>query len=404
MHLANSTTKSQSESIFFFPKEGERSHNLLACGIEKIFCVDLANVNNWLELDEWIADQHQWIFCWISYDAKNAIENLSSRHADHVRIPQLMFVVPEHVVRWNDDSHEVLKGEWSDEFYTYAESGDSDFHAGITLNPRLSKQEYLFAVNELLKQIQEGNIYEVNFCQEFFADEKLKSPLEFWKKLRYMTRAPFSAYVKHSHLSILCASPERFLKKEGNKLISQPIKGTIRRGKSKEEDDQLKADLYRNPKERSENVMIVDLVRNDLSKSALRGSVKVDELFGVHTFNTVHHLISTVSSEVKSGIAFSQLIRDTFPMGSMTGAPKVSAMKLIDQCEFSIRGLYSGTIGYITPKGDFDLNVVIRSILYNDEVPYVSLHVGSAITSQCIPESEYEECLLKAKALISALQ
>ncbi len=377
---------------------------MLGYGIEKIFCVEIANSHSWIALDEWIDEQDGWIFCWISYDSKNAIENLSSRHKDHVEIPQLMFVVPQHVVRWNEDGREVLKGMWSDDFYQYAQGGDSHFHSGVSVTPRVSKEEYLFAVNELMKQIQDGNIYEVNYCQEFFAEEKLKSPLDTWKKLSSSTHAPFSVYVKYKNFHVMCASPERFLKKDGNKLISQPIKGTIRRGSSNEEDEQLKEDLYQNPKERSENVMIVDLVRNDLAKSAERGSVKVDELFGVYTFKTVHHLISTVSSVVKSDITFSQLIRDTFPMGSMTGAPKVSAMKLIDQHEYSARGLYSGSIGYLSPEGDFDLNVVIRSLLYNDQKPYISFHVGGAITSQCIPESEYDECTLKAEALLNALR
>jgi para-aminobenzoate synthetase component 1 len=150
--------------------------------------------------------------------------------------------------------------------------------------------------------------------------------------------------------------------------------------------------------------MIVDLVRNDLSKSAKRGTVKVDELFGVYTFKTVHHLISTVSGELKDGTSFTQLLRDTFPMGSMTGAPKMRAMQLIDQYEYARRGLYSGSVGYITPEGDFDFNVVIRSIVYNAAKPYISCSVGSAITALSDPIKEYEECLLKAEAIMKTLQ
>lgn len=393
----------EQKTVFYFPQEGERNFHLLGEGIEEMFRVDFAKQEDWPMLDAWIEAKKEWIFCWICYDAKNAIEHISSSRPDSLGFPQLFFVVPQNVVRWNDDGREILKGTWSDSYMDFSLPFSEEKSVAIAMKARVSKQAYLDSIHQLMRHVQLGNIYEVNFCQEFFAEVKLTSPLTAWKKLRSMTRAPFSAFVRHDELFALCASPERFLQKKKSKLISQPIKGTIRRGRDSAEDEVLKKNLVENPKERSENVMIVDLVRNDLSKSAMRGSVKVDELIGVHTFPTVHHLISTISCKVQDGVSFSQLMRDTFPMGSMTGAPKIRAMQLIEQHEYSTRGLYSGTIGYITPDGDFDLNVVIRSVLYNDQIPYVSFHVGGAITAACKAEDEYDECLLKAEALIKAL-
>src|SRR5690606_8474955 len=191
--------------------------------------------------------------------------------------------------------------------------------------------------------------------------------------------------------------------KEGHKIISQPIKGTMRRGSNESEDNVLKDQLYHSEKERAENMMIVDLVRNDLARSAIPGSVKVDELFGIYTYPKVHQMVSTVSANAGSDVAFSEIIRNAFPMGSMTGAPKVSAMKLIEQFESSRRGLFSGAAGYITPNGDFDFNVVIRSILYEQKTKKISFQVGSAITYDAVPDQEYQECQLKAEAMRQVL-
>ena len=218
------------------------------------------------------------------------------------------------------------------------------------------------------------------------------------------TKAPFSAFFDWNDHSIMCGSPERYLKKLGNQLISQPIKGTMRRGADAEEDEALKAQLSADPKERSENIMITDLVRNYLSKVATKGSVQVDELCGIYTFETVHQMITTISAELKDGVSIAELIQATFPMGSMTGAPKVRAMQIIEELEVSKRGVYSGAMGYIDPEGNMDFNVVIRSLLYNKKKRYLSALVGGAITAASDPEREYDECLLKAQALFKALQ
>ena len=223
--------------------------------------------------------------------------------------------------------------------------------------------------------------------------------------LNTISPTPFSTFYKLNNQYLLCASPERFVKKDGDKIISQPIKGTAKRDlTNKTRDEQLKQQLINSQKEKSENVMIVDLVRNDLSKIAARNSVQVDELFGIYSFPQVHQMISTVSATIKDEIDFADMLKASFPMGSMTGAPKYRVMQLIEEYEQTKRGIYSGSFGYITPQNDFDFNVVIRSIVYNEQTKYVSYQVGGAITHYSNAEDEYEECLLKAKAMEKALQ
>ncbi len=392
------------DTVFILPAEDGTGVYLMAVGVEAAFHLDVMSSEKWTELDSWIELQQDWVFGWITYDAKNSIEKLESRHKDALEFPQLFFFVPQHLFKWNGAEREVLKGAWSEQFNELLTPESTQSNSAIDMHARVSKEAYIEAITTLQQHIHYGDIYEVNYCQEFFAERKLSDPFSVWHKLRSFTNAPFSAFVRHENLHVMCASPERFIRKKGNKIISQPIKGTIRRGETIEEDELLKQILLTSKKDRSENIMIVDLVRNDLSKFSERGSVKVEELCGIHTFQTVHHLISTISAEVKTDTTFSQIIRDTFPMGSMTGAPKIRAMQLIDEIELSARGLYSGTIGYITPDGDFDFNVVIRSLLYNDSKPYLSYSVGGAITALSDPEGEFEECRLKADALMRTLK
>ena len=231
------------------------------------------------------------------------------------------------------------------------------------------------------------------------------NPLEVYQKLASLSPNPFAALYKLNDKFCICASPERYLKKTGSKIFSQPIKGTsVRKPRDVTADEISKQQLQNSAKERSENVMVVDLVRNDLSKICKEATVKVEELFGVYSFPQVHQMISTISGEVKEGIDWVDMIKATFPMGSMTGAPKKRVMELIEQYEQTRRGLFSGTIGYVKPNGDFDFNVVIRSMLYNAADKYLSFQTGSAITFYCNPEQEYEECLLKAAAMKMALE
>jgi para-aminobenzoate synthetase component 1 len=255
----------------------------------------------------------------------------------------------------------------------------------------------------MLEHIHRGDIYEANFCMEFYANNAVIEPLEIYQKLNNISKPPFATFYRNQHQYLLCASPERYIRKEANKIISQPIKGTAKRFTDSVLDENSKTELATNPKERSENIMIVDLVRNDLSHTANKGTVAVEELCGIYSFEQVHQMISTVVSTTDSSTSPIEILKTTFPMGSMTGAPKISAMKIIEELEETKRGLYSGAVGYFTPDNDFDFNVVIRSILYNAKEEYLSFSVGSAITSQSVPEMEYEECLLKAKAMFEVL-
>jgi para-aminobenzoate synthetase component 1 len=274
----------------------------------------------------------------------------------------------------------------------------------IAVQQRISKVNYISKVKAMLDHIHRGDIYEANFCMEFFAENAVLNPIMKFQKLNEISKPPFAVFFKNNKQFLLSASPERYLKKEGDNLISQPIKGTAKRFLAVAEDEKSRIELASDPKERAENIMITDLVRNDLSRTAQKGSVRVKESCGIYSFLQVHQMISTITSKLDPKYAAVDIIKTTFPMGSMTGAPKFSVMKIIEKLEETKRGLYSGAVGYFTPNGDFDFNVVIRSILYNQEKEYVSFSVGSAITSLSDPEKEYEECLLKAKAMLEVLE
>lgn len=379
--------------------------------------------NNALEQLQEFCDKGKngWLFGYLSYDLKNEIEQLDSGNIDNTEFPCLHFFIPEVILQiennrltvFYDDS--CVTKEKAETIYHLAfdqSSPSNEVEAASsfislykpTILSRITKQEYINSVNQLKQHIAKGDIYEVNFCQEFFAENAIINTVDTFKKLNTLSQAPFSAFYKTNNHYLLCASPERFIRKQANKIISQPIKGTAKRSVVPLEDEKFKLKLRNSEKEKSENVMIVDLVRNDLSKLAERGTVNVDELFGIYSFKQVHQMISTISCELKNRTTFTDIIKSTFPMGSMTGAPKVNAMKLIEKYENTKRGLYSGSVGYINPDGDFDFNVVIRSILYNAENKYLSFMVGSAITNKSDAESEYEECLLKAKAMFEVLK
>ncbi|XOV68845.1 MAG: anthranilate synthase component I family protein [Fluviicola sp.] len=356
-------------------------------------------------------DNHsgKYIFLGLSYDLKQKFLDSESQNPDHVGLPLAFLWIPESVVSIRGTEIETVKqGAYTAELdsnvkHFFANRG-KDFEWNAELKARTSKANYFKTLEELRREIQYGNIYEVNFCQEFYAENfELSNPEAAYFRLNNITEAPFSAFLNFDEFRILCGSPERFLKKEGGKLISQPIKGTRKRSSDLQEDAALKEELLNDPKERSENVMIVDLVRNDLSRLAKKSSVNVDELFGVYSFNTVHQLISTVSCELREELNFLDILKATFPMGSMTGAPKRSAVNLIEKHENFQRGIYSGSIGYIAPNGDFDLNVVIRSLIYNQKTKYLSCAVGGAITIQSNPESEYEECKTKVKTILDRM-
>ena len=353
-----------------------------------------------------------WLFGYLSYDLKNDIEELASTNFDGLQFPELFFFQPKKIFLVKGNEVEMLYLNMCDDELESDFEEISNFqtdslmdknNTALEIKPRISKDVYLEKTAKMLQYIQEGKVYEANYCMEFYAEEATVNPLAVYYKLNEISFPPFAVYFKNHQHFIASASPERYVKKKGTKIISQPIKGTAKRSTNVEEDERLKENLSKNSKECSENIMIVDLVRNDLSQTATKGSVVVEELCKVYTYKQVHQMISTIVSEVSSQTAPVEILRTTFPMGSMTGAPKIAAMQFIEELEETKRGLYSGVIGYFTPKGDFDFNVVIRSILYNANNQYLSFSVGSAITSQAIPEMEYEECMLKAKALFEVL-
>ncbi len=361
------------------------------------------------DLHQYQSQTKDWLFGYLSYDLKNDIEDLQSNNHDGLEFPDLFFFQPKKLFLFKENQLEMhylrlCDDEMESDFEDINKcSVYSDQCSEITIKQRIPKEKYLSKVSKMLEQIQRGDIYEANFCMEFYADNSQINPLEVYQKLNALSEAPFAVYFKNNQQYLLSASPERYLKKEGTKVISQPIKGTAKRFLDSNLDEKSKLELSEDPKERSENIMIVDLVRNDLSKTATKGSVHVEELCGIYSFQQVHQMISTVVSEVEHTTSPIEILRTTFPMGSMTGAPKISAMNSIENLEETKRGLYSGAVGYFTPNGDFDFNVVIRSILYNAQNQYVSFSVGSAITSLSDPEKEYEECLLKAKAMFAVL-
>jgi len=358
-------------------------------------------------LKEFLDGNPDWVFGFFNYDLKNQIENLHSSNFDGINMFLMHFFVPEILMAETENGLEIGVHEKVDleKLLAKIESQDTVFEDLPALNVkcRVSKDRYLDIVNKIKGHIQYGDVYELNYCIEHYAENAQINPLEIYDRLNKLSPSPFSCLYKTLEKYLISASPERFMRKSGKTVISQPMKGTIKRGLNEKADLNLKNELFENPKERSENVMIVDLVRNDLSKSAVKGSVEVPELFGVYTFPKVHQMISTVKAELREDVHPVDLIKNAFPMGSMTGAPKVRAMELIEEYEATKRGLFSGSVGYFTPERDFDFNVIIRSILYNSEAKYLSFMTGGAITIQSEPEKEYEECLLKAQALKDAL-
>lgn len=357
-----------------------------------------ASLEDLTKLRKWLSEKDDMILGYFSYDLKNLLENLESKNSDRIEFPLFHFFVPKVVCLV--DGKEV-------ECYYHGEIDDQvdlqdlvkSRKIGDTKNQQL-KEEYVLQVKELQKRIQLGDIYEVNYCVEHSFEKTTVEPYRLYEELQMASPAPFSCFVADNGKYLMSSSPERFMQKSGSRIISQPMKGTNRKTVNNE---LQKANLRNDSKEFAENVMITDLVRNDLSRSAKKGSVKVDELCGIYEFEHVNQMISTVSAELRDDVHPLDAILNAFPMGSMTGAPKIRAMELIEEFEDFSRGLYSGAVGYFTPELDFDFNVVIRSILYNEEKKVVTFPTGSAITINSDPEKEYDECMLKAEAMRKVL-
>jgi para-aminobenzoate synthetase component 1 len=392
-----------------YPQEFSSFDAILAVDAFTLIQTDYHNAFE--DLQQYQQTTKDWLFGYLSYDLKNDSEDLQSNNIDGLDFPDLFFFQPKKlfllkgnqvVIHYLNLCDDEVDEDW-DTILAWVPNETIDSSV-VTVQPRISKESYVKKVSTLLDHLHRGDLYEANFCMEFYAENTTINPLDKFDKLNAISQTPFAVYFKNNQQFLLSATPERYLRKEGEQLISQPIKGTAKRFQDKTEDEKSKLNLATDPKERAENIMITDLVRNDLSRTAQKGTVQVQELCGIYSFQQVHQMISTITSKLDNKFSNVDVLRMTFPMGSMTGAPKISAMKIIEELEVTKRGLYSGAIGYFSPNGNFDFNVVIRSILYNQDKKYLSFSVGSAITSLSNPENEYEECLLKAKAMHEVLR
>ena len=377
---------------------------LIAAGIKNSIS---GNDVDALERLQQAIDKSTWLFGHLGYELNIGNRPVSSSFPDHIGFPDLYFFEPEIILRFDEREMTIQAANPAkvfDEIMSMPVIRAGQNSNKVSIQSRITKEEYIDIIEKLRKHILRGDCYEINFCQEFFIEELLLDPVQVYNQLSEISPNPFSALYRINDRWLICASPERFLKKEGNRIISQPIKGTSKRIEGNAETDlRSKEQLHLSQKDRSENVMVVDLVRNDLARICKEGTVKVDELYGVYSFPQVHQMISTVSGELSPGCSFADIIRATFPMGSMTGAPKKKVMELIVTYEKSKRGIFSGALGYISPEGDFDFNVVIRSILYNVATGYVSFLAGSGITFYSNAQDEWTECMLKAEAIRNVL-
>ncbi|MGH1338242.1 MAG: anthranilate synthase component I family protein [Aureispira sp.] len=379
---------------------------LLAVGAERQ--LELRKAKGAFEALRTFAQENKdWLFGYLSYELKDAVEDLSSENIAtqnfpllHFFSPTYLFLLQENGVLEIESKEAPVEQIWEE---IQVQLLPTTAWEEIDLTPRMSKTAYLEAVEAIQEHIVAGDVYELNFCQEFFAEECRLSPSTAFRRLNAIAQTPFAAYYQRQEQYLLCGSPERFLCKRGQQLTAQPIKGTIHRGQTAKEDQALRQQLRASKKDQAENVMIVDLMRNDLTKVCTTGTINVEELFGVYSFERVSQMISTVTGILQPQRHWTEALKATFPIGSMTGAPKVSSLQLIEHYETTTRGLYAGTVGYVTPTGNFDFNVVIRSLLYDAKREYLSCQVGGAIVYDSEPKAEYEECLLKAQTVLAAL-
>ncbi|MEN9549833.1 MAG: hypothetical protein RIR12_2424 [Bacteroidota bacterium] len=385
-----------------YPTKHHQMECVMAAGIKRKLDAD-----NLSGLQSFIEEKKGWLFGHLAYDLKNSIEpGLQSAHPEAIGFAQLSFFEPIYLLQLSETelSIEGPRPQQVWEALEKMECYPTNTSAPIDIKAKLQKDEYIRLIEKLQQHIRRGDCYEINFCHEFFAENVLLDPISIYQQLSAVSPNPFSALYRQNDSWLICASPERFIRKEGNTILSQPIKGTAKRIPIDAVQDAANKELLQqSEKDKSENVMVVDLVRNDLSKICKEGTVIVDELFGVYAFPQVYQMISSISGKLLPTTTFSDIIKATFPMGSMTGAPKRRVMQLIEQYEKSRRGIFAGAVGYISPSGNVDFNVVIRSIMYNAASKYVSFQVGSGITFYSNAAQEWEECLLKAVAIKKVL-
>ncbi len=400
-------SKENNNSIFLNSNNNPNSYDFIYAYGQKSHIV--SSFNSLKKLDVFIEKTNDWIFGFLSYELKNEIENLESHNQVIHTIPNLYFFQPTTVILVKKGLVNVLCIPGLNPTFEFNKILNYNNTNKVQIKnknllQRFDKKEYINTIKEIKKRIKLGDIYELNFCIDYFSKNINIDPYQSYNNLNLLTESPMSVFFKYNSLYLLSSSPERFIMRNNNKITTEPIKGTIRKDRRIDEDLKNISYLKNNSKELSENHMIVDLVRNDLSKIACKGSVKVKELASLYSFKNVHQLISKVEAKIKGSIKFSEILKSSFPMGSMTGAPKIKSMKLIDEFEKTQRGIYSGSIGYISPSKNFDFNVVIRSIIYDSENNSLNINVGSAITFASEPENEYEECKLKAEAMINSLK
>ncbi len=385
------------------PSQWKNYDALHAFGARRVLNLSRANRD---QINHFLNEKKSWIFGVLSYDLKNVLFDLSSANHDGLFMPDILLFEPETVVT---ECNGMLRIEANStiqdlrDLITMAQHSHYETPFSLQLQPRISKQDYFAGFDTIQEQIQWGNIYEINYCQEFYQENIVLQPHELFHRFINAIDSPFMGYLNAQNLHCISASPERFLMKKGNTIISQPIKGTAPRGKDLPDDENQKYALQHSLKDKTENIMIVDLVRNDIGQICLPGSVTVSELAALYTFPNIHQLVSTVEGQLKPNLSFMDIIQATFPMGSMTGAPKLTVLKLIEQVECFKRGWYSGAMGYIDPEGDFDFNVLIRSFLYNTNNNYLSYAVGGGITSFSTAEGEYDECLSKLNSVLDQI-
>lgn len=353
--------------------------------------------NPWDALRDYRKKWGDWMFGYLGYDLKNHIEVLHSANPDVLQAPDLFFMKPSVLFKIDRRAQtiETLKRSKAEEI---AEFKSRDIQLGA-LKTTVEQSEYLSKIQRAQQDIYEGSYYEVNLSHQLQANFS-GDAYQLYKKMRSVGPVPFGAFIAFDGFSICSMSPERFLRKEGATVFSQPIKGTMKRDKTNKKDEALKQKLLHSVKNKAENLMIVDLVRNDLSRIARPGSVEVSELFEIQTFGTVHQMVSTITAQSKVDESV-EIVKACYPMGSMTGAPKIRAMQAIEELENYRRGIYSGAIGYFTPEGDFDFSVVIRTAIIKNKL--LCYAVGGAIVSDSDPEEERNETWLKAEALLKAV-
>ena len=372
---------------------------MLAVGVKDQIILDSSIDFN--ALKNFSVQHNDWLFGHFNYPSKKK---------DEFDFPPAYFFIPEIRIVQKGNSIEIFSTTTDpQEIFRAIDSTTTEINENntsiIDTQAAISKKEYLEKIESLQQHIQLGDCYEINFCQNFYATEVNIDPVSFYHQLQKISPNPFAAFYKLNEKYCICSSPERFIRKNGSTIISQPIKGTSKRvTHDKSKDEESKNYLMESTKEKSENVMIVDLVRNDFGKICSEGSVQVKELFQIYSFPNVHQMISTIEGQVSTEIHWTEIVDACFPMGSMTGAPKKKVMELIDHYENMPRGIFSGSIGYVTPEQDFDFNVVIRSLFYNKPQKYLSFKAGGGITSQSNPELEYQESLIKVNALKKILE